>query len=84
VGSCIDFLIEEKRIKKDGAKLTAPDFDFEGKRAALIEKIEEEDMFRHLRCIVTEVWKDIERRCVVHRVNKYKKAADARTIKKAE
>lgn len=74
-GSCIDFLIQEKRIaKSDDGVLTSSDFEFKGKRAALIEKIESENMERQLRCVVTEVWKEIEEKCVVHRKSRYSRS----------
>jgi len=71
VGSCIEYLVTEKRFKESDGKLTAPDFDFSGKREVLIDQIEAESLEAQLRCIVTETWKTVERKCSVDRKSRY-------------
>lgn len=75
LGSCVNWLIEEKfwgkPAKKDGTKpddesgggsaqIAAPEFDFTGKPEALIAKIEAEDREQELRKLVGQHWAAIE------------------------
>jgi hypothetical protein len=60
IESCIDYLCEEKHWKKDGARITAPEFDFAGNKDSLIVHIEENDSEPRLVKIVTSVWRGIE------------------------
>jgi len=69
--SCIDYLIEEKHWSKFGSKITAPEFDFSGKKETLIQKVEEEGLEGELRSAVTGVWNDIEESCRVKRKKRY-------------
>jgi hypothetical protein len=71
MGACIDYLLDEKRWSADNGVITAEDFKFKGKREELIEKIENDNAEKELRCIVVETWKTIEHGCHVKRKNKY-------------
>lgn len=72
IGACVDFLIDEKKLVPDkNGIIESAVFDFNGKRAALISKIEEERLYDVLQNVVVRVWKDIEDRCAVKRRNKY-------------
>jgi RecA/RadA recombinase len=71
LGSCVDFLIKEKRWKKDRLLVVAPDFDFEGNRYGLIKKIEDENLEFDLKDLVAEVWNEIEAKCRLERKPRY-------------
>lgn len=71
LGSCIDYLLEEKYWSKNGAVLHAADFAFKGSRDKLIEWIEENQKEGELRELVGKVWQEIEEQCEVKRKNKY-------------
>jgi len=85
VGSCVDFMMEEKRWKpakgKDGGDddkdtskaktVIAPEFNFEGPKEKLIEQIEEQDKVKELRLLVSQVWSEIEAACEVNRKPRY-------------
>ncbi len=69
VGACIDFLVECKVFKsaKDddegpGAdiKITAPEFQFEGKRSTFIKQIEGKKQQMDLKRAVVDAWGAIE------------------------
>lgn len=72
IGSCVNFLIEEKHwTKKKSGKIIADDFDFAGPREKLIQYIEDEGMEMDLRDLVGEVWNSIEKACAVKRKKRY-------------
>jgi recombination protein RecA len=71
IGSCIDFLIAEKQWKQTKAKITAPDFDFEGTRVKLLTHIEEEDLQDDVRELVQDLWTEIEDSIKVKRKPRY-------------
>lgn len=71
VGSCVEFLIREKRWPKTGSKVKARDFDFIGPVPKLIRHIENEGLEKELRSIVAEVWTEIEEAAVVKRKRRY-------------
>lgn len=70
IGSCIDFLVEEKHWKKLGKSINTTEF---GKldRESLIEKIEEEDRKKELVEIVENVWNKLVDSCSVKRKDRY-------------
>lgn len=71
-GGCVDFLISEGHWKKNRTGIVkAGEFDFEGRRDALIKYIEEENYLSDLKNIVTEVWNEIEVLCEVSRRSRY-------------
>jgi RecA/RadA recombinase len=78
LGSCVDYLYSEGHWEgtktKAGklTKITAPEFEFEGKPEALIAKIEEENSERELRMLVANVWDGIEEQIKVVRKPRYK------------
>lgn len=72
VGSCVDFLIDEKHWKGSSGEIEASDFDgVSGSRDEIIKMIEEKDLQGSLREVVGEVWLEIERACHVERKNRY-------------
>ncbi len=86
VGSCVDFLIEEKhwqgakkksdsddnkREGKESKVIIASELDLEGKRDSLIQQIEENDMEQELRLTVQKVWSAIEEQCTPIRKPRY-------------
>jgi hypothetical protein len=71
VGSCVDYLLEEKHWTKTGQTITAKEFSFKGSRDNLITQIEENAQEKELRQIVAEVWNDIEEQCQLKRKKKY-------------
>jgi RecA/RadA recombinase len=71
IGSCIDYLVEEKAFRKVGSNIVAKDFDFKGKRSKLIRHIEKNELERDLRMKVAEVWEAIEEQCSIKRKKRY-------------
>lgn len=73
ISSEISFLIEEEHweAKNKGAKIIAPEFEFEGTRQALIKKIEGEGLESRLTEIVSLVWMRIEEDLKLRRKSKY-------------
>lgn len=71
VGSCVDYLIDEKHWSKSGQKVSAKDFDFSGTRESLISYIQDNDLEDELRKLVGNVWTDISEACKVKRKNRY-------------
>lgn len=72
IGSCVDYLIQEGYWKKiRGGEISAPEFEFKGKREALVRQIEREEEERDLRLIVGKVWNEIEDACAVKRKKRY-------------
>lgn len=60
IGSCIDYLVEEKHWGKSGQTIDADDLEFEGTRKKLIQYIEENDLQDELRECVQDCWDTIE------------------------
>ena len=60
LGSCVDFLVDEKEWKKKGkTKIVAKGLNFIGTREALIAHIEAKGLEDKLRAIVERVWLEI-------------------------
>lgn len=71
IGSCVDYLVDEKRWKKEGSKIKAVDFKVEKAREPLIKMIEDEGLEKDLRELVQVVWNEIEAACEVQRKPRY-------------
>lgn len=73
VGSCIDYLIDEKRWTKRprGGLIKAPDLDMEATRPLLIRHIEKNDLEEKVRECVAATWLDIEEAVAVKRKRRY-------------
>lgn len=71
IGSCVDYLVEEKYWKEKDGEIDAPDFNFKGSMEKLVQKIEEENREKELRSLVLEKWNDIESQCEVNRKKRY-------------
>jgi RecA/RadA recombinase len=74
VGSCVDYLVEEKHWTKGKSGIIAPDLELEGSREKIIRHIETEGLERDVQEIVADVWDEIERQCEVQRKNRYAEA----------
>ena len=71
VGSCVDFLMEEKKFQKDGNRIVVEKWGFKGFREALIEKIQDESLEEDLKDLVFVAWRQIENEMKVSRKKKY-------------
>jgi hypothetical protein len=71
VGSCVDFLVKEKRWSKVEGAVVARDFKIRGPRHRVIAYIEDKGLEPRLREITGEVWKQIEEDCLVKRKPRY-------------
>jgi len=72
IGSCIDYCVSEQHWKKtSNGIITAPEFDFCGRREDLITLISEKNMEKDLSVISGGVWNDIENAIAIHRKPKY-------------
>ncbi len=75
IGTCVDWLIEWKHWKGESkhgvGKVSAPEFEWEGSKEKLIQKIEVEGKEGKIRNIVAGVWADIEESIEVKRKPRY-------------
>ena len=71
IGSCVDYLIEEKHWLAKGGKVKADEFEFKGNKEKLIRLIEKNEWEFDLKDIVSEVWNSIEEACTVKRKKRY-------------
>lgn len=71
VGSCVQYLLEENHWKKSGTNINAKEFDVTFGQEKLIKHIEENNLEKELKNIVTQIWNEIEEACKVERKNKY-------------
>lgn len=74
IGGCVDWLVSEKRWKKNKAGMIAVDGlgpEFVGRREQVVRHIEQGDLYDDLIDLVTEVWREIEVACVVERQPRY-------------
>ena len=71
LGSCIEYLIDEKHWTRKKGIIRAPEFSFDGRKSELIELIEQNEQTTELRMIVTEVWKEILEKSDIGRPRRY-------------
>jgi len=71
IGSCVDYLLDEKHWRKSGEKIRAPEFEFKGTRKKFIKFIEKEGLEKDLKDIVSDVWNEIDEACSIKRKRKY-------------
>jgi RecA/RadA recombinase len=71
VGSNIDWLVEEGHWKGKKLTVSAPEFNFAGRREELVRQIEQNGEEQELRSLVTKVWKEIEAATSVKRKPRY-------------
>lgn len=71
IGSCIDFLIEQKVWSSSAGKVQAPQFNFSGSIPKLIRWIEDNNKEDDLREIVGETWDEVENLLKMDRKRKY-------------
>jgi hypothetical protein len=77
VGSCVNFLIEERQWSVRKGIVTAPEFEWEGSEEDIIRMIESEGKEGELRQLVADVWQEIEEACAVQRKNRYASPEEA-------
>ncbi len=73
VGSCVDWLVEEKAWKESETGIFVPDWDVHLSRDKLVSYVEEASLEGDLREIVAGAWAKIEAATVSGRRNKYQK-----------
>ena len=71
LGTCIQYLLSEGTWKKTGSKISAPEFEFEGREADLIKLIEENNSESILIELVQDTWENIEKETQIIRKKKY-------------
>ncbi len=71
IGSCVDYLLEEKHWNKIKQTIDAKEFGIMATREKLISHVEEEGLERKLRLIVQKVWREIEEACAIQRKQRY-------------
>jgi RecA/RadA recombinase len=71
VGSCVDYLLEEFHWKAVRRKIFIPEFKKTLTREKLIQYIEDKNLEQQVRQIVSDVWDEVEKQCVVHRKFRY-------------
>jgi recombination protein RecA len=74
VGSCVDYLVDEKQWKKDGSGQIDGSGDFKGcvgYREQVIKYVEDSELEDDLRELTADVWKMVEVACTVERKQRY-------------
>ncbi len=71
IGSCVDYLVQEEHWKKRKGRIVANDFDMIATKEKLVRYIENKNMEKDLKSIVSDVWNEIEDACVIKRKPKY-------------
>lgn len=71
VGSCVDYLIDEKYWIKTKQTINAKDFDITATREKLIAQIQERNLESEVSSLVETVWNEIEAECAVSRKQRY-------------
>jgi RecA/RadA recombinase len=73
VGSCVDYLVDEKHWKKKGkgGVILAPDLGLRGTREQLAVAVQNRGLEGELKGIVEFVWREIDEKVVVKRKNRY-------------
>lgn len=71
IGSCIEYLLDEKYWSKEGNTIDASDFEFKGTFEKLVHHIEDNELERDLQNLVGKLWKEIELACSVKRKSRY-------------
>lgn len=74
IGGCIDFLSQyhwSTKGKDVDKSIVAPEFDFTGKKEALVQYIEENKKEKELRKLVRKVWYQIEKEVKLKRKKRY-------------
>lgn len=71
IGSCVNWLVAEGFWETIGQKIDAPEFDVRMNPEKLIRYIEENELEKDLRELVTDGWNEIEKACEVKRKRRY-------------
>ncbi len=71
IGSCVEFLVDEKVWREAKGKVLVPDWKLEMPREELIQHIDQNDLGEELRESVVHAWRAIEEGCSITRKNKY-------------
>jgi len=80
VGSCVDYLIDEKHwktTKSDGEEegkkkiYDCPEIMFKGSRNRIVRYVEDEGLEKKLRDTVAKVWREIDEECSTGRARRY-------------
>lgn len=71
IGSCVDYLVDEKWWSKKGSKIKATEFDIECSRKKLISHIEEKGLVKKLQMITGKCWNEIKEACALERKSRY-------------
>jgi len=71
IESCINYLISEGILVKNGNKIDAPEFKFKGTIKKLVDEIEEKGLEKQLQKLVGRTWNDIEEACALKRKKRY-------------
>ena len=67
IGSCIDYLVGMKKLKKSGNSILVPKWKFKGTKDSLIKHIETNDKYEALRDMVQKAWDEFEDKVNVKR-----------------
>ena len=71
IGSCVDFLVEEKHWGKTKNTIHATELELDGGRDTIIRGIEDKGLERKLKRIVSKVWNQIEEDLKLNRKGRY-------------
>lgn len=71
IGSCINYLVDEKHWSETKGIINATDFDFKGPLEKLVKYIEANGLELDLRSLVGDAWSSIAEACTVRRKTRY-------------
>lgn len=71
IGSCVDYLIDEKVWTQKSGIVNAKQWGLKGRKEKIIKYIENNNKELKLKNLVTQVWKEIEDACKIERKKKY-------------
>lgn len=71
VGSCIDYLVQEKHWTKSKESINATELEFSGSRVRLIRHIEENNLEKAVAKICQKIWNDVNDQLAPKRKPKY-------------
>lgn len=71
IGSCIDYLVSEGWWHAKDKTINARELEILAPRSKLIQRIEEEGLYRKLQKTVGQCWRSVKEACALKRTNRY-------------
>ncbi len=71
IGSCVDYLVDNKHWETDAGGILATEVGHTGPRDEIVKAVEDAEMEDDVHKLVERVWRDIEAACTVSRKRRY-------------